>query len=117
MLEYNMYDKNRYNKFKHIAAAVLYAAILLTEACEFFVSTSHEIQVDHNTKAHYGREIPEHIPEKYEINVLKVLKVCKQKISYSKNGTHSAEAVCFVVSILKGSNVGSPSEIDHEFIG
>jgi len=112
-----MYDKNRYNKFKHVVAAILYAAILLTEAGEFFVSNSHHIQVDHNTKTHYGREIPEHIPEKYETNMLKVLKVCKQKLIHTKDSTHSAKAVCFVVSILKGSSAEYQSEINHKFLG
>lgn len=111
-----MYDKNRYNKFKHVAAAALYAAILLTEAGEFFVS-NHKIYVDHDTQIQHEREIPEHTPEKYERISLKVLKVCRQKTTYVTNDNHSVNAVCFVVSILRGGSAGNLSEINHRFIG
>ena len=112
-----MYAKNKYNKFNHVVAAVVYAAILLTETGEFFVSNSHKIQLNHNSRVQHSREIPEHIPEKYESTVLKVLKICKQKTTYTKKGNYLVSTACLVVSILKGGSVWNPSEVNHKFIG
>lgn len=95
-----MYANNRYNKLKHVVAAVLYAAILLTEAGEFFVSNYHKIQIDHDTQVQYGREIPEHIPEKYESITLKITKVCVRGINTQKLNSKANRYLCRVRIVL-----------------
>lgn len=89
-----MYAKDRYTKYKHVVAALLYVAILLAEGGEFFVAKIDIHHLSHSPPDTTGIEIeiPDHIPENSE-NKLERLRICL----LSQSGNKSKAGVCVQV--------------------